>query len=135
MIQAFVDRWDQNKGIAEEKFRQAHPQSYMDVVAAVVEAVKGDTYDDHNLDPKRIHLIDDGHYQGTLLFVIAAENYQPSTYHAVAVSYGSCSGCDTLQAINGYSDDPPTDEQVGQYMTLALHIVQGLRKIAGYGDF
>ena len=135
MIQAFVDRWEQNKQIAEDEFRREAPQSYTAVVKAAVLAVKGDAYDEPNLDPERIHVIDDGHYQGTLLFVIAAENYQPSTYHAVAVSYGSCSGCDTLQAINGYSDDPPTDEQVGQYMTLALHIVQGLRQISGYIDF
>ncbi|HSE44242.1 MAG TPA: hypothetical protein VLA89_02825 [Gemmatimonadales bacterium] len=132
MIQTFVDRWEQNKHIAEDEFRREAPQSYTAVVKAAVLAIKGDAYDEHNLDPERIHVIDDGHYQGTLLFVIGAEGYQPSTYHAVAVSYGSCSGCDTLEAIRGYSDEPATDDQIAQYMTLAMHIVQGMRQISGY---
>jgi hypothetical protein len=32
-------------------------------------------------------------------------------------------------AIRSYSDGPPQDEQVRDYMTLALHIVQGLREM------
>lgn len=60
--------------------------------------------------PERIHQIDDGDYQGTLIFVIGAGGYQPSRYWYVKVGYGSCSGCDTLQAIRGYEDDAPTKE-------------------------
>lgn len=111
----------------EAKFRESHPSDYVDIVKAVVEAVTTDEYND--IDPERIHTIDDGDYQGTLLFVIAAKGYQPSDYWAVFVSYGSCSGCDTLQAIRDYENDTPTEDQVSQYMTLALHIVQGLKKI------
>jgi len=48
------------------------------------------------------------------------------------VSYGSCSGCDTLEAIRDYSGDTPTEKQLDEYMTLALHVVQGLRQISGY---
>jgi hypothetical protein len=132
VIEALVERWEQNKPLVREEFTKAHPSSYMDVVKAVVTHIKGEEYTEPNLDPERIHLIDDGDYQGTLLFVIAAEGYQPSTYYAVTVSYGSCSGCDTLQSISVYSDETPTEEQVDQYMTLALHIVQGIRQIAGY---
>ena len=95
----------------------------------VREVIKVVTTDDYNaIDPERIHQIDDGDYQGTLLFVIAARSYQPDDYWFVKVGYGSCSGCDTLQAINySLDDNPPTDDQVSQYMTLALHIVQGLK--------
>ena len=63
------------------------------------------------------------------MFVIAARGYQPSDYWYVKISYGSCSGCDTLEAIRAYSDDPPTPEQIDDYLTLALHIVQGLKKM------
>jgi hypothetical protein len=74
-------------------------------------------------DPGRIHQIDDGDYQGTYVFVVAAQGYQPSTYWATKVSYGSCSGCDTIQAIwDGEGEE--------DYYTLALHMVQGLQKIA-----
>ena len=45
------------------------------------------------------------------------------------VGYGSCSGCDTLEGIRHYNDDKPTEEQVRDYMTLALHIVQGMKRM------
>jgi hypothetical protein len=93
---------------------------------------QGDRYGEP--DPTRIHQIDDGDYQGTLLFVIAASGYQPSDYWYVKVGYGSCSGCDTLQAIDGYggySDEAPSKDQVDDYMTLALHIIQGLKSMQG----
>jgi hypothetical protein len=34
-----------------------------------------------------------------------------------------------LQAIYKYEDGKPTEEQVKDYMTLALHIIQGMRKM------
>lgn len=112
MIQTFVDRFMSPDGQAKLRatFATKHPSEYKEVVQAVVEAVTGDEYDD--IDPERIHQIDDGDYQGTLLFVIAAKSYQPSDYWYVKVGYGSCSGCDTLQSISGYSGDAPTEEQV-----------------------
>ena len=127
MIQEFVERFEKNKTKIESAFRTKHLKSYIDVVREVIKSV---TSDDGcgEIDPERIHQIDDGDYQGTLLFVIAAKGYQPNDYWFVKVMYGSCSGCDTLQAINeSWEDKPPTDDQVSQYMTLALHIVQGLK--------
>jgi hypothetical protein len=44
--------------------------------------------------------------------------------------YGSCSGCDTLQAISSYDDDLPNDEQVRDYMMLALHLVQKIKRLS-----
>ena len=127
MIQEFVDRFMANKHVLEEKFRQAHPIEYVDIVRAVMGVITSDKYDDIN--PSIIHVIDDGDYQGTLLFVIPDRCYQPRNYWAVLVEYGSCSACDTLQGIHHYSSAPPTDGQVAEYMMLALHIVQGLKKI------
>lgn len=126
MIQEFVERFEANKQSIRESFA-THPNSYEDLVRTVVKHVAGDDYG--HMDPSRINVIDHGDYQGTLVFVIGAEGYQPSTYWYVRVTYGSCSGCDTLQAIHCYSDDPPTDGQLDDYMTLALHIVQGLKKM------
>ena len=57
------------------------------------------------------------------MFIIGAKGYQPSDYWYVKVGYGSCSGCDTLEAIRGYSDEKPTPDQVKDYVTLALHVV------------
>lgn len=127
MIQEFVERFEKNKSQIEAAFKANHPESYIDVVREVIKAVTNDDgYGE--IDPERIHQIDDGDCQGTVLFVIAAKGYQPHDYWFVKVGYGSCSGCDTLQAIDdSWDDKPPTDDQVSQYMTLALHIVQGLK--------
>ena len=125
MIQEFVDRFESNKATLAARFAEQHPQSYAELVNAVVSVVAGDDYG--HMDVSRIHEINDGDYQGTLVYVIAGSGYQPSNYWYVMVSYGSCSGCDTLQAIAGYTDDKPTQRQVDDYMTLALHIVQGLK--------
>lgn len=129
MIKEFVDLFMTRKDEIELEFKKDHPENYKVIVKAVVGVLNTGEYG--CIDKDRIHEIDDGDYQGTLLYVIAAKGYQPYDYWYVKVGYGSCSGCDTLEAINDYSSEPPTDEQVKDYMTLALHIVQGLRKMDG----
>jgi hypothetical protein len=129
MIEAFTKAWFANLHTMREKFAAKHPKGYKEVVRAVVEMLAGASDEYDKPDPERIHEIDDGDYQGTLVYVIGGSGYQPSRYWYVKVGYGSCSGCDTLQAICGYSRRPPNDEQVRGYMTLALHIVQGLREM------
>ena len=128
MIQQFVDRFMAAKDQLRATFGAAHPDSYAAIVKAVAEVVGGS--EDYGVpDPERIHTIDDGDYQGTLVFVIAAKGCQPWDYWYVKVGYGSCSGCDTLKAIRGYRDDTPSAEQVDEYLTLALHVVQGMKKM------
>lgn len=129
MIEAFTKAWFANLHTMREKFTAKHPEDYKEVVRAVIEvmASASDEYD--KPDPERIHQIDDGDYQGTLVFVIAGSGYQPSRYWYVKVDYGSCSGCDTLEGIRNYDREAPRDEQVTEYMQLALHIVQGLREM------
>ena len=127
MIQKFVDRFMENKDAIRAELAKQHVGSYEDLVHIVVGAISTDDYGEP--DVKRIHCIDDGDYQGTLLFVIASNGYQPHEYWAVKIFYGSCSGCDTLQSINGYSDEPPTEGQLNDYMALALHDVQSFSKV------
>lgn len=135
MIKEFVEAWDKRKGEVEAQFKEAHPTDYLEVVTKVIEILSNSSDYDFP-DTKRITMIDHGDYQGTLLFVIGADGCQPSKYWYVFVGYGSCSGCDTLQAIKyddpSYGEGKPTDGQVAQYMTLALHIVQGLHEISAY---
>ena len=131
MIQEFVDKYvaGQDEFIAKmakmiDKENYSFP-SYTDIIGAVVEIINPDG--DYGLpDPKRIHRIDDGDYQGTLVFVIAATGYQPYTYWVTKVGYGSCSGCDTLQAIQY---DTPIDTQLADLYTLGLHAVQGMVEV------
>ncbi|WP_284076306.1 hypothetical protein [Herbaspirillum aquaticum] len=129
MIAEFITRFEEHKEKLRALFAAGHPGSYQDIVGAVVTILQtNDDYDD-SPDPNRVYEIDDGDYQGTLVYVIGAKGYQPSEYWYVKVSYGSCSVCDTLQRIREYSDEAPTESQVEQYMMLALHILQGLKRM------
>lgn len=77
-------------------------------------------------DTERIHEIDDGDWQGNYIYLIPKDTYQPlgSDYLVTQVSYGSCSGCDTIEGIRQYDSGLPNEEQIKEYMTLALHLVQ-----------
>lgn len=77
--------------------------------------------------------IDDGHYQGTQLFVLHYDAYQPDVndYYIFDNEYGSCSGCDTLLGIIGYEYDViPDENMVNQLMTLCLHMVQRMKRVS-----
>jgi len=126
MIEKFVNLWEARKKEVEIQFQTKHPDNYEEIVKTVVSILRDEEQCEPFPDPERIHSIDDGDWQGTLLFVIGSDGYQPSDYWFVKVDYGSCSGCDTLKGIRQYNDDPPSEAQVKDYMTLALHILQGL---------
>lgn len=132
MLKELVERFDNNRDNIKSALRNKLPDSYEELVKLLVEHITTDDYEDYALDPGRIHRIDDGDYQGTLVFVIAEKGYQPYKYYYTMVSYGSCSGCDTLYSILSESYDEVTEGQVEQMFTLALHMLQKLRPM--YGD-
>lgn len=130
MEQELVARFDAKREEVRDNLRKLLIDKnwfgYIDIVKIVIEAVH-DGYGSPN--PENIHEIDDGDYQGTLLFVIPSDNYQPYTYWYVKVDYGSCSGCDTLMAILDGDFGNTIDEKVDSLFTLALHIIQGLKRM------
>lgn len=74
--------------------------------------------------------IDDGDYQGTQLFILHYDTYQPGVndYYIFDNMYGSCSGCDTLLGIIGYDFDViPDEDMVNHLMALCLHMVQRMK--------
>jgi len=128
MIRRFVERFEAGKDTLRESLSKEHPSDYEALVKLLVETITSDDYDD--IDPERIREINDGDYQGTLVYVIGAKGYQPSTYYYTRVNYGSCSGCDTLQAIRDYdSDEFPNEQQIEEYLTLVLHLLQNLKQM------
>ena len=130
MIKEFIERFEARNESLRKHFSKKHPGEYKDIVTSVVRAISSGKDERGWPDPDRVHEINDGDYQGTLVFAIAEKGYQPHAYWYVFVDYGSCGGCDTLQGIRDYSNDQtPTKEQVDDYMTLALHIVQGMKKM------
>lgn len=128
MIKEVVKLWYENKEDLKEALKydtRLNECDYLYLVKKVVRHILGDEWDE-----KKITQIDNGDYQGTLLFVIPRETYQPSEYEYLItyVNYGSCSGCDTLLAIQDWNDEPPTERQLEDYMTLCLHLCQNMKK-------
>jgi hypothetical protein len=144
MIQEFVEAWDKNKGKLEERIKKCenhHQLVYTDLVKMLFETVINPEYDDgwdeaiFNVDDMTV--LDHGDYQGTLIFILHHNWYQPSVcdYVYTSVYYGSCSGCDTLQWIQSMGDyeegATPNEEQIRDYMTLCLHLLQNCSYLKG----
>lgn len=125
MILEFINRFQEIKPKLLEQFSQEEPDSYEDIFKQTLKLMfdeKSYEYPDY----ERIHIIDDGDYQGTLVFVVAAGSYQPSDYWATTVDYGSCSGCDTFQA---YSDYENPENSAPEMVTMALHMIEEMKQI------
>lgn len=133
MIKEFAQAWDKYKGNLEEHIR-THEQdeygSYDGLVrllfAKVINPAIEADFEKFAIGYDDIYFIDDGNYQGTLVFILHRDTYQPcaSDYVYTNVYYGSCSYCDTLQSIRGWEDGLPNEQQVKDYMTLCLHLLQ-----------
>ena len=132
MIREIISQWDERKSVLRAHLQENHPGGYADLLDRILRLVVnepiGGAFSD-SLDPDCVTVVDDGHYQGVQLFLIPLGRYQPGPDDYVWFDnyYGSCSGCDTYQSIRGYYDEPPTPDQVEQYMSLALHMVQRMK--------
>ena len=151
MLKYCAEKWDKNKTLlmnalqSEEIYNELHVCIYADLVQLVVKYIlndgKEEEYDTGEWDENNITEVDNGDYQGTLLYLIPAKTYQPcaNEYLITFVDYGSCAGCDTLIGIqtsipyHGYCE---SDEQfailkrktIEDFMTLCLHLVQHMKK-------
>lgn len=123
MIQAITTPFVNAKPEFVEWLHTQDYPDYEDLLAKALEIVARDgTFRHYTPDPTRIHKIDDGDWQGTLLFVVAADGYQPDTYWFTKVDYGSCSGCDTLDAARGHGGEGDWEPM---YL-VALHMLQNM---------
>lgn len=133
MIKEFANKWDKYKNDLEDYFRNTEQKEYCNykkIVEILFEKIinRDYEYDSDKYDTKNILNIDDGYYQGTEIFILHKDCYQPSIdeYVYSHTYYGSCSGCDTLLAICDFldSDGKPNEEQINDYMRLSLHLLQ-----------
>lgn len=136
MIKDFIKIWDSQKGVLEEKYKSNHPKGYDDIVKDIFQMMHDNSEEYCRPSKEVLHTIDDGDYQGSKIYLAPSNIYQPSKYYVCRVSYGSCSGCDTFQAIDiPWDDDEELSEQsLKDFMSLALHIVQNIKYIDFY-DF
>lgn len=134
MIKYCKDKWSKNYNklyevlCKELKLSQLNDYEYKDLIKLSVTHVLNDN-EDVEWDTENITEIDDGDYQGTLLYLIPKSTYQPDEqeYLMTYVGYGSCSGCDTLQSIQyGYFEDQT--EIIKEYMMLCKDIICNMIK-------
>ena len=139
MIQKYVDAWIENKDKYEAWLRGLAYNwgvvDYEDMVKQLIHLIINphvDSYD--RLQENRVTVIDDGDYQGTQIFIIPYDVYQPNEeeYVYTHVGYGSCSGCDTL--LNALSlsdyDEKLSDRTVDMLMVLALHLIENFKPLS-----
>lgn len=131
-----IDRWNKNKDRLQERIENSIDHNnwgYETLVKLIIEEVlnpgaesKYDTWDSED-----ITVIDNGDYQGAQLFLFHKNTYQPDPkdYLITFEYYGSCSGCDTLMAIQDwrYEQKLPNETQVRDYMALCLNLIQQMR--------
>ncbi|MBR2999703.1 MAG: hypothetical protein IKF39_01790 [Oscillospiraceae bacterium] len=107
---------------------QSEYASYEGLLAAAIKFVVNPFLQDNYLEPfsTNIDVVDNGGYQGTLILLAHKDSYQPDAieYILTYAWYGSCSGCDTIMHISHYDEGIPSESQVADYMTLALHLLQ-----------
>ena len=129
MIVQFIERFQEIKLELLEQFCQKEPESYEDIFKQTIKMMfpYNKDYDSESPDFERITVIDNGNYQGTLVFVVASQDYQPSDYWVSSIDYGSCSGCDTYQAYSTYGENP--EESAQHMLTMALHMIESMKKI------
>lgn len=147
MLKFCIEQWNKNKDKLrkdiEDNFAEYNNASYKDLVVKVVDIIFNDEddYYDDKFDSENIAEIDNGDYQETLLYIIPQDTYQPSEseYLMTYVGYGSCSGCDTLQAIQMWSFDDEgvrgdeKEQFIKDMLGLCLNLVQNTIKPYNYG--
>lgn len=107
MLKIVKDQWHNNREHLKEKIHELLQETdhidYGKIVALAFEECynRGIKNTGREVDTKKITEIDNGDYHGTLIYVIPLDTCQPAEYEYLMtyVAYGSCSGCDTLQAI------------------------------------
>jgi len=129
MEKEFVKLWEENKESVKEWISNVEDQSELDY-GDFVENLFKICFDEW--DSSEITELDHGDYQGTKVWLIHRKTYQPceTDYVWTTDYYGSCSGCDTLQAISDYDNGKPNEEQVKDYMGLMLNLVQKIKYLS-----
>lgn len=136
MEKEIIERWEKGKENLQ-KYLSTHKientcESYEDLVKVLINQCLNYSKD-YPIFSTEFVCIDNGDYQGTQIFVLHYNTYQPnaSDYYIFDNDYGSCSGCDTLLGIIGYgsTDGFPNEDMVNKLITLCLHMVQRMKCI------
>ena len=142
MIKYCIEKWDKNKDLLKSVLNNNRllnhvlnrndddPLEYLEYKDLVKLTVMFILNDENEWNENKIKEIDDGDYQGTLLYLIPEDTYQPnsSEYLMTFVEYGSCSACDTLQTIQCYLDIRSRDKSIDDLMNLCKDLICNMIK-------
>ena len=142
MIKYCIEKWDKNKDLLRSALdnnkllnhvlnkNDDDPLEYLEYKDLVKLTVMFILNDENEWNENKIKEIDDGDYQGTLLYLIPEDTYQPnsSEYLMTFVEYGSCSACDTLQTIQCYLDIRNRDKSIDDLMNLCKDLICNMIK-------
>ena len=132
MIEEFVKYWEAHKDNLklwfEGKLVDGEEPTYKDIVVAIVDNVFNADDDNYASFSTDVVELDDGDYQGTKIFIIHRDAYEPDLddYYYTSDYYGSCGGCDTLLRI--YETVQDDKEKVKLLMNVALNLLQRFHK-------
>lgn len=141
MIKEFAEAWSANKDDLEQVISESKKHGsweYGDLLKLLFEVVINPYCNDHGLGTFNLEdlvEIDHGSYSGTLVFVLHRSTYPDiSDYIYTSVWYGSCSGCDVLQAIqaDGAYNSTPNEQQVKDYLGECLHLLEACHHMKEY---
>lgn len=137
MIQQYVDAFRENKKQFEKWVESIEEEiTYTDILKQVINLCLNPKYVGtlEELDENKVTEIDNGDYQGTLIYLIPRNCYQPmvSDYVYTSVFYGSCSGCDALLASQDW-DCYNIKYDVDMVTTIALHLVENMKWLEDWG--
>ena len=132
MIQEFVDAWRDRQDVYKEWLeglsdREREYLEYKDLVEFLFTLVinpavseMDDFWDGFDIDD--ITEINNGSYQGTLIYIIPRDTYAPDVrdYVYTFIDYGSCTVCDALQ--NAQYDEK--ESCIKKMMMISLHIIE-----------
>ena len=135
MILEFIDAWRDRQDIYKEWLeglsdRERGYLGYKDLVEFLFTLVINPAVSEmsefwNGFDIDKITEIDDGSYQGTLIYMIPRDTYQPDVrdYVYTSIYYGSCTVCDALQ--NAQSDEK--ESCIKEMMAISLHIIENFK--------
>jgi hypothetical protein len=127
MINEYTQLWADHQSELLQRLREEPRWSYLELFKLLIEVVinKGE----HTLCLGQVTQLDHGDYQGTMVFIVPDESYQPyvDDYIYTHVYYGSCAGCDTLEAIR--DDYENKEQQAKDLHTLCLHLLQRCKRL------
>ncbi len=113
MLKILAEQWGKYNKELKERLTQIEQTRDVDSYKELLKETFDVIFNNHlpagfnKLNLQNITEIDNGDYQGTLLFLVPIGNWCPSEYDYLMtyIGYGSCSGCDSLQAALYGSED------------------------------